>query len=38
MDLKGVGLESVDWIHLAQGTFCWRTVVNTVGLLNLQFS
>jgi hypothetical protein len=30
MDLKEVGWEGVDWIHLAQDTDQWRAVVNTV--------
>jgi hypothetical protein len=30
MDLKEIGWESVDWIHLAQDRDKWRAVVNTV--------
>jgi hypothetical protein len=29
MDLKEVGLEGVDWIHLAQDWDPWWAVVNT---------
>jgi hypothetical protein len=30
MDLREIGLEDVDWIHLAQDTDRWRALVNTV--------
>jgi hypothetical protein len=30
MDLRETGLESVDWMHLAQDREKWRAVVNTV--------
>jgi len=30
MDLRDVGWEGVDWIHLAQDMDQWRAVVNTV--------
>jgi hypothetical protein len=30
MDLKDVGWEGVEWIHLAQDRDCWRAVVNAV--------
>jgi hypothetical protein len=30
MDLREIGWEGVDWIHLAQDTDQWRTLVNTV--------
>jgi hypothetical protein len=30
MDLREIGLESVDWIHLAQDTDQWRALVNTI--------
>jgi hypothetical protein len=30
MDLREVGWEGVDWIHLAQDEDQWRDVVNTV--------
>jgi hypothetical protein len=30
MDLREIGLEGVDWIHLAQDRDQWRAVVNTV--------
>jgi hypothetical protein len=30
MDLKEVGWEGVDWMHLAQDNDQWRAVVNTV--------
>jgi hypothetical protein len=29
MDLKDVGWEGVDWIHLAQGRNQWWALVNT---------
>jgi hypothetical protein len=35
MDLREVGWEGVDWIHLAQDRYQWRAVVNTV--MNLWF-
>jgi hypothetical protein len=28
--LKEIGLEDVDWIHLAQDRIQWQAVVNTV--------
>jgi len=34
MDLKAIGWEGVDWIHLAQDRDQWRAVVNT--LMNLR--
>jgi hypothetical protein len=34
MDLREVGWECVDWIHLAQDRDQWRVLVNTV--LNLR--
>jgi hypothetical protein len=34
-DLKKMGWESVDWIHLAQCRNCWRALVNTA--VNLIF-
>jgi hypothetical protein len=30
MDLKEVGWEGVDWIHLAQNNHEWRALLNTV--------
>jgi hypothetical protein len=36
MDLREIGWESVDWIHLAQDRDQWRAVVNTV--INLRVS
>jgi hypothetical protein len=30
MNLREIGWEGVDWIHLAQDRDQWRTVVNTV--------
>jgi hypothetical protein len=30
MDLKKVGWEGVDWVHLAQDKDWWRAVVKTV--------
>jgi len=35
MGLRGIGLEGVDWTHLAQDRDLWRAVVNTV--MNLRF-
>jgi hypothetical protein len=35
MDLRKVGWEIVDWMHLAQDSEQWRAVVNTV--MNLLF-
>jgi hypothetical protein len=36
MDVRKIGLESVDWIHLVQDIDQWRAVVNTV--VNLRVS
>jgi hypothetical protein len=30
MDLREIGLEAVDWIHVAQDRDRWRDFVNTV--------
>jgi hypothetical protein len=30
MDIKGIGREGVDWMHLAYGRNQWWDVVNTV--------
>jgi hypothetical protein len=30
MNLKEIGFEDVDWIHLAQDTVQWRAFVNTI--------
>jgi hypothetical protein len=30
VDLKEIGWEGVDWIHLAQDRDWWRALVNTV--------
>jgi hypothetical protein len=30
MDLREIGWEGVDWIHLAQDRYQWQAVVNTV--------
>jgi hypothetical protein len=35
MELREMGWEDVDWIHLAQDRDKWRAVVNTV--MNLRF-
>jgi hypothetical protein len=37
MDLRTVGLDGVDWIHLAQDRDCWRVLVNTVTKLLVPF-
>jgi len=34
MDLREIGSEGLDWIHLAQDRDLWQTLVNTV--MNLQ--
>jgi hypothetical protein len=36
MELKEIGWESVDWIHVAQDRDCWGALVNMV--VNLQVS
>jgi len=36
MDLREVGWEVVEWMHLAQNRDVWRAIVNTV--MNLQVS
>jgi hypothetical protein len=36
MDLREIGFEDVDWIHLAQNRDRWRALVNTV--MNLRVS
>jgi hypothetical protein len=30
MDLREIGLDGMDWIHLAQDRDQWRALVNTV--------
>jgi hypothetical protein len=30
IDVREIGWEAVDWIHLAQDRDQWRTLVNTV--------
>jgi hypothetical protein len=35
-DLREIGWNGMDWIHLAQGTDQWRALVNTV--MNLPVS
>jgi hypothetical protein len=30
MDVRGIGWEVVDWMHVAQDRDQWRAVVNTV--------
>jgi hypothetical protein len=30
MDLREIGWECVGWIHLAQGRYQWRVLVNTI--------
>jgi len=34
MDLREIGLESVDWLHLAQNRNYWQALVNMI--MNLQ--
>jgi hypothetical protein len=36
-DLKEIGWESVEWIHLAQDRDQWRAVVNTVMKLRVPY-
>jgi hypothetical protein len=36
IDLRGIGWEDTDWIHLYQDRDQWRAVVNTV--MNLRIS
>jgi hypothetical protein len=36
MDLRETGIDRMNWIHLAQDRFQWRTFVNTV--MNLSVS
>jgi hypothetical protein len=36
MDLREIGWEGVDWIHLAQDSDQWRALVNTV--MNLRIA
>jgi hypothetical protein len=36
MDLREIGCDGVNWIHLAQNTDQWRALVNT--LMNLRVS
>jgi hypothetical protein len=33
MDLREIGFEDVNWIHLAQDRDRWRALVNTVMIL-----
>jgi hypothetical protein len=35
MDLRGIGWEDVDWMHLTQNKYQQRAVVNTI--INLRF-
>jgi hypothetical protein len=35
MDLREIGREGVDWMHLAENSDHWRALVNTV--MNLRF-
>jgi hypothetical protein len=37
MDLREIGWECVDWIHLAQDKDLWRTLVNTVMNLRVPY-
>jgi len=30
MDLKEIGLDGADWLHLAQDSVQWRTLMRTV--------
>jgi hypothetical protein len=36
MEFKEIGMEGVDWIHMAQDTDQWQTLVNMV--MKLQVS
>jgi hypothetical protein len=36
MDLREIGYESVDWMHLAQDGDQWWAVVNMVMVMNLR--
>jgi hypothetical protein len=37
MDLREIGLEVTNWIHLAQDRNLWRAVVNTVMNLRVPY-
>jgi hypothetical protein len=34
-DLREIGWEGVDWIHMAQNNDQWRTLVNTISNLRV---
>jgi hypothetical protein len=36
MEIREIGWEAVDWIHLARDTDQWRAVVNTVMSFRIQ--
>jgi hypothetical protein len=36
MDLREIGWDGMDWIHLAQDRDLWRALVNTVMNLRVQ--
>jgi hypothetical protein len=38
MDLRDIGWDGVDWIHLARDRDQWRALVNTVVNLDLFFT
>jgi hypothetical protein len=37
IDLRGIGLDGMDWIHLGQDRDWWRALVNTVINLNVGY-
>jgi hypothetical protein len=37
MDLKNIGCEGVDWIHVAQDKHQWQAPVNTVMKLTVPY-
>jgi hypothetical protein len=35
IDIREIGMEGVDWIHLSQGRDRWRALANTVMILEV---